>query len=119
MIGFIAEWGLLILAGIIVTAGLIIAIVRFTKMPKKEQIEVVRKWLLYIVIEAEQIFGGKTGPLKLVFAYDKFIERFPTVAKILTFDRFCDLVDDALEEMDEILSDNNVISLLVGKWSGK
>lgn len=110
---FIAEWGLLIVAAVILVIGAAIAIIRFAKMPKKQQIEVIGKWLLYIVMEAEQIFGGKTGALKLVYAYDRFIEKFPAVAKVLPFEKFSELVDKALEEMEELIKNNESIAALV------
>ena len=115
MMEFIREWGLLIAAAIILAVGAVIAIIQFAKMPKKQQIEMITKWLLHMVIEAEQIFGGKTGALKLVYAYDKFIEKFPTVAKVLPFEKFSKLVDKALEEMEELIKNNSKIANMVGR----
>lgn len=41
--------------------------------------------------------------LKLRFVYDLFVTKFPWIAKVLTFDKFSALVDDALDEMRNLL----------------
>lgn len=72
----------------------------------EEQIALVKKWLLWAVTEAEKELGSGTGKLKLTAVYDMFVERFPWVAKIVSFERFSTLVDEALEEMRDMLQTN-------------
>ena len=55
------------------------------------------------VAEAERCLGSKTGQMKLYVVYSSFVKTFPWLAKIISFDLFADLVDEALENLAEIL----------------
>ena len=41
--------------------------------------------------------------MKLSVVYSTFVKTFPWLAKIISFDSFADLVDEALENLSEIL----------------
>lgn len=69
-----------------------------------------KNWLVWAVSEAEAIFGGKTGKLKLRYVYDLAIERFPVIAKIIPFTMFGRLVDSALEVMRDMIENNKNIA---------
>ena len=107
------NWSLLvvILSGIVIVG---VYIKKFTDMPSDEQIEKVREWLLYAVIEAEKQFQGGTGQIKLRYVYDMFVTKFPTLVSIISFELFSDLVDDALEQMRHLLETNANIADYVG-----
>ena len=55
------------------------------------------------VAEAERCLGSETGQMKLSVVYSTFVKTFPWLAKIISFDLFSDLVDEALENLSEIL----------------
>ena len=55
------------------------------------------------VAEAERCLGSETGQMKLSVVYSAFVKTFPWLAKIISFDLFSDLVDEALENLSEIL----------------
>ena len=105
----ISNWPIII-AGLSILALVIINIIDFFKQPTSEQLKSVREWLLYMVVLAERELGSGTGKLKLRFVYDKFLEKFPYLASILSFQKFSDLVDDALDEMKELLSKSKQIA---------
>lgn len=44
--------------------------------------------------------------IKLRAVYDMFVTKFPWIARLLPFDRFTQLVDEALEEMKNLLAEN-------------
>ena len=67
----------------------------------------------WAVTEAEKELGGGTGKLKLRQVYDLFVTRFPWLAKIVSFELFSDMVDDALDEMREMLANNQAVKALV------
>ena len=102
---FIDNWVLIVAGGAIV-ALTVLFVIRFCKQPGSEQIAKVREWLLWAVTEAEKDLGGGTGRLKLRQVYDLFVVRFPWIAKVISFDRFSSLVDEALEDMRELLKSN-------------
>lgn len=105
---FTNNWHI-ILALLAVLAVAILLVYRFFQMPTEEQLEAVREWLLGAVAEAEEMLGSGTGELKLRYVYDLFVARFPWVAKILPFEVFSNMVDDALAEMEELLAQNEKI----------
>lgn len=86
----------------------------FFKLPTKEQIAKIKEWLLYAVTEAEKELGGGTGQLKLRQVYDLFVQRFPAVAAVISFDTFSGWVDEALEQMREMLEQNQSVQKYVG-----
>lgn len=101
----IQNWPLLI-AIIAVIAAAASFVFNFVKLPRTAQIAKVKEWLLWAVAEAEKKFGSKTGQLKLRYVYDLFTQRFPFVAKVISFEKFSALVDEALEKFNKILESN-------------
>lgn len=69
-----------------------------------------KNWLVWAVSEAEATFGSKTGKLKLRYAYELAIERFPTVAKFIPFALFSKFVDGALDVMRDMVENNKNIA---------
>lgn len=89
-------------------------IYKFLKLPTKEQIEDIKQWLIYACIEAEKMFGSKTGVLKLRYVYDLFIGKFPWLVQIVSFEYFSQLVDEVLETVRKLLESNSAIKNIVG-----
>ncbi len=85
-------------------------IYNFIKMPSGEQFKKVREWLLYAVAKAEKELGGGTGQMKLRYVYDMFITKFSYLSKVISFEMFSKLVDEALDEFKEMLEDNKNIN---------
>ena len=102
---------LLAVAAILGAAG--IAVYRFLWLPRETQLAKVREWLLWAVTGAEKELGGGTGRLKLRQVYDLFVVRFPWLAKVVPFELFSQMVDDALEDMREMLKENPAAAALV------
>ena len=101
---------------IAIVAGLAVivaGIIAFFKLPLATQKEHIKQWLLWAVSAAERSLGGGTGQLKLREVYDKFITKFPFVSKLISFETFSNLVDEALEEMRDMLNKNNNISAII------
>ena len=112
-INFILENWYIILA--FVAAGVVagIAVYHYMKQPRADQLRKVREWLLWAVIQAERALGSGTGQLKLRSVYDLFVVRFHWLAKIVPFDMFCKMVDDALDEMRELLENNEDVAAYI------
>lgn len=73
-----------------------------------------KNWLVWAVTEAETMFGSKTGKLKLRYAYELAIERFPIIAKFIPFSVFSKLVDGALDVMRDMIENNKNIADAIG-----
>lgn len=107
------NWYLIVAAiAIIVVIG--IAIYNFILLPKGEKLKRIKQWLLWAVTQAEKMFGSQTGQLKLRYVYDLFITRFPFISKFVTFERFSQFVDQALEKMRKLLESNARVQAYVG-----
>ena len=74
------------------------AVYVFVKMPSDKQLNKVREWLLYAVTKAEKELGGGTGQIKLRYVYDMFVARFTWLARVISFEAFSMMVDEALEK---------------------
>lgn len=112
---FIMEYWYIILAAVaLVTVGVVMA-VRFFKQPSSEQLEKLRQWMLWAVIQAEQKFGDHMGQVQLRYVYDLFVSRFPWLAKLISFAKFCDLVDEALAKMKKLLKENEAAAKYISE----
>lgn len=107
---FVIEYWYIIVAGAAVGVALSYAIDHFFRQPTEEQLDKVREWLLWAVTEAERELGGGTGQLKLRQVYDLFVTRFGWLAKVVSFDTFSDLVDEALVDMRDMLAKNEAVA---------
>lgn len=113
----IDNWYIIIAALAVLGAGGIAAY-RYFKLPSEEQLEKVRQWLLKAVTEAEKELGGGTGQLKLRAVYDAFLTKFPWLAPVVPFQRFSELVDEALAEMRKMLAQNKAVQAYVSGEGG-
>lgn len=89
------------------------AVYVFVKMPSDKQLNKVREWLLYAVTKAEKELGGGTGQIKLRYVYDMFVARFTWLARVISFEAFSIMVDEALERMKKMLESNKAMQTLV------
>lgn len=110
---FITNNWYIILAVIAILAGGAVALYRFFQLPSAEQLAKVKEWLLFAVTEAEKELGGGTGQIKLRYVYDMFVTKFPWLVKVISFEAFSGLVDEALGNMRELLQKNNAVAALV------
>lgn len=106
---FIVNNWYIIVALIVCLCGAAYAVYRFVQLPNDAQIAKVKAWLLWAVTEAERELGGGTGKLKLRQVYDLFVQRFPWLVRVVSFDLFATWVDDALDEMRAMLEKNAAV----------
>ena len=106
------DWSVVI-AALSCVGVCVLIVTRFFLKPTDEQINDVKQWLLYAVTEAEKDLGNGTGKLKLRQVYDLFLQRFPIVSRMISFEQFGQYVDDALDEMKRILAGNRQINKYV------
>ena len=113
MMNWLTDNWFLIIVAICAIAVTVRYFIVFCNKPTNEQLQQVREWLLYAVTKAEQDLGSKTGKLKLRTVYDMFLTKFSWIAKVMPFDIFSLLVDEALEEMRKMLKDNKTVEEIV------
>lgn len=106
-------WCLIVTASLAVITLAIHGIITFCKGTKEEQLTSLKEWLLYAVTLAERELGSGTGKLKLRYVYDMFVVKFPWLAKVVTFVQFSVWVDQSLEEMNHLLTNNTAVKTYV------
>ena len=87
--------------------------VRFSKEPTERKITMIKEWLLFAVVQAEKELGAGTGQIKLRYVWDMFIQTFPALAPVISFEMFSKLVDEALAQMRHLLETNKDVSAYV------
>lgn len=110
---FIVKNWYLIVAAIAVVSFSIYCVYVFAKKPTEEQLQCIREWLLYAVTKAEKDLGSGTGQLKLRYVYDMFIEKFYYLSKVISFEMFSMMVDEALEKMRYLIEGNTAVQSYV------
>lgn len=119
---FLIENWYLLVAGIAVVAVGGYAVYVFVKKPSDAQLQSVKEWMLWAVTKAEKELGSGTGKLKLRYVYDMFVTKFPWLEGVISFEMVSMMVDDALEEMREMLETNKAAQEFVNgptKETGK
>lgn len=106
MAKWIVENWFIIVALAAVAGGIGVAVYKFAGLPTAEQVVKIKQWLLLAVTTAEKELGGGTGQLKLRYVYDMFMSKFPVAAKVISFEVFSTWVDEALENMRDMLKSN-------------
>lgn len=108
------NWFILLgMIAILVSIGFFV--VNFLGLPTNKQIEKIKQWLLWSVVEAEKELGSSTGRLKLSMVYDAFILKFPMTSKFISFETFSSYVDLALDEMRRLLESNQAVKEYIEK----
>lgn len=116
---FLIDYWEIFVSIIILVIVLFLTFDNFIKKPKSEQIEKIQEWLLWAVTQAEKNLGGGTGQLKLRYVYDMFINRFPDISQLISFNAFSSMVDQALVKMRHLLNTNNKIETYVTERNEK
>lgn len=78
-----------------------------------EELTKFKEWLLFAVEEAEAMYGGGTGAIKLRYVYDLAVSKFPAITSFISFETFAKLVDEALELLKKIAEDNEEVAKLI------
>lgn len=94
-----------ILAVVVVAIWLVY---RFFCLPTEKQLAKVKEWLIWAIIEAEKALQSGTGKLKLRSVYNTFlsIPSFSWLARIISFEEFSNMVDEALDTVKNMLMTN-------------
>lgn len=101
------------IVGLLIIIGL--GMYEFFKLEKSKRLNIVREWLLLAVVKAEKQLGGGTGQIKLRFVYDMFIDKFKFLSMLISFSQFSSMVDEALDQMKEMLLTNQQLKEYIEK----
>lgn len=93
----------------------VVAILYFVAKGKYRKI--AKQILLSLVVAAEKQFGGGTGEIKFSYVAEKLHEKMPFVVQILFTEKdVANMIEDSVDEMKRVLTDNPEASLtIIGK----
>lgn len=109
---FVDNWTLVV-AFVAGCTCLVTASYHFMHWPTNKQLMKVKEWLVYACLQAEKELGQGTGQMKLRMVYDMFLTKFSWLSKVITFDQFSLLVDEALVTMRHMLDNNQNVAAIV------
>lgn len=109
----IQNWPFLLIGLAVIIVGIKL-LYNFIKNPSAQQLESIKQWAIYACAMAEATLGSGTGQLKMRATYDMFLEKFPVLAKIVSFEKYQQIAENALMEFKKMLKENpNVQELIV------
>lgn len=114
MNNIIENWHLYV-AFICVIILMVQKIIEFIDYPTEKKTAVIKASLLEWVREAEAELGCGTGKFKLSMVYDKFVAKYPVMAKWISLDKFNEWVEIALQEMQKSFINESVKNNALGK----
>lgn len=106
LVQFVIDYWVIIVSLISVIFLFSFTAFKFLKNPSNVQINKVREWLIYACILAEKEIGSGTGQIKLRYVYDLFNQRFKWISRVISFEMFSVLVDEALIVVRQELESN-------------
>lgn len=103
VLNFLENWYVIFAIVVLVIAAVVVFIrnLSITKM---------KEWLKYAVSIAEKELGSGTGQLKLRQVYNSFVEKYKWISVLISFEKFSELVDEALEWMRNEMEKNEKIN---------
>lgn len=109
----IQNWPFLLIGLAVIIVGIKL-LYNFIKNPSAQQLESIKQWAIYACAMAEATLGSGTGQLKMRATYDMFLEKFPALAKIVSFEKYQQIAENALMEFKKMLKENpNVQELII------
>lgn len=95
-----------IILGIIAIAAIAIVVIRFIKATPAQRKEMINKILFALAIEAERLYGSKTGQAKKAQVIAWFYERYSWLSSFVTEQQLGEWIDTVVEQMTEWLASN-------------
>ena len=95
-----------IVFGIVLVVGIAIAAICFIKASPEQRREMINKILFALAIEAERLYGSKTGQAKKAQVIAWFYERYGWLSRFVTEEQLGEWIDTVVEYMTEWLASN-------------
>lgn len=101
----IAIW---IILGVAAVAVAIAVVVMIIKASPEQRREMINKILFALALEAERLYGSKTGQAKKAQVIAWFYERYSWLSKFVTEEQLGEWIDAVVETMTDWLASNPV-----------
>lgn len=104
----ITDYIAIALGAIIAVVLLVVFIMAFIKMSPENRRGTINKILYALAVEAERLYGSKTGEVKKKQVIAWFYERYKWLSFFMTEEELSMLIDDVVESLNEWLQSNPV-----------
>lgn len=95
-----------IVFGIVIVAAIAITAICLIKASPEQRREMINKILFALAIEAERLYGSKTGQAKKAQVIAWFYERYGWLSSFVTEEQLGEWIDTVVEYMTEWLASN-------------
>lgn len=92
------NWYFIVLV-IAIIISFITCVIAFFKSSANSKKEKIMAWLIFACEKAENELSSGSGKEKLNMVYNMFIEKFPFISKLVSFEKFSNWVDIILEKI--------------------
>ena len=110
-------WLVIVILAILVIAFMFL--ITYINLPNSKKAKKVKEWLLFAVVQAEKELGSGTGQLKLRYVYNLALSKFPIFIKLIPFELFSNFVDEALQQLENLIEDSEGVKKYIEKILGK
>ena len=102
------EIAICVILGVAAVAAAIAIVVKVIKASPEQRREMINKVLFALALEAERLYGSKTGQAKKAQVIAWFYERYSWLSKFVTEEQLGEWIDAVVETMTEWLQSNPV-----------
>lgn len=95
-----------IILGIAIVAAIVAVVIYMIKASPEQRREMINKILFALAIEAERLYGSKTGQAKKAQVIAWFYERYSWLSSFVTEEQLGEWIDTVVEYMAEWLASN-------------
>ena len=99
---------ILVILGVAAVAAAIAVAVKVIKASPEQRREMINKILFALALEAERLYGSKTGQAKKAQVIAWFYERYSWLSKFVAEEQLGEWIDTVVEYMTEWLASNPV-----------
>lgn len=99
----IAIWVILGVAAVVAAISVVVTVIKAS--PEKRR-EMINKILFALALEAERLYGSKTGQAKKAQVIAWFYERYSWLSNFVTEEQLGEWIDTVVEYMTEWLASN-------------
>lgn len=97
-----------IIFGVVIIVIVIVGVICLIKATPKKRVEAINKILFALAIEAERLYGSKTGQAKKAQVIAWVYERYKWISIFISMEQLSEWIDIVVDQMTDWLASNPV-----------